>query len=163
MTTMRITYCLLLLVFSCTAVNADSLHLIVSGISVHLDTPKSFNEKNWGLGFEYDFEERNKWIPVVTGLVYIDSLERTSKYLGGGAKRRFLLSDDRDGMHIDAGAFAFVMTRQDYKNNDPFIGALPFISVGNSRFSINVTYVPKIVPKMIAFVYFQLTVKIAEF
>jgi hypothetical protein len=160
---MKIYLCTLFLLFTCTAVNADSLHLILSGKSIHLDTANSFNEKNWGLGFEYNFEERNKWIPLITGLTFKDSLKRTSNYLGGGTKRRFLLGDDPDGMHIDAGVFAFVMTRQDYKNNDPFIGALPFISVGNSRFSVNVTYVPKIVPKMIAFVYFQATIKVAEF
>jgi hypothetical protein len=66
-------------------------------------------------------------------------------------------------MHIDAGFFAFVMTRQDYKNNAPFLGALPFISIGNNRFSVNVTYVPEVVPKMVAFVYFQATIKVAEF
>lgn len=37
------------------------------------------------------------------------------------------------------------------------------LSVGNSRFAINLTYVPKIDPKMVAFVYFQATIKIAEF
>ena len=66
-------------------------------------------------------------------------------------------------MHIDTGVIAFVMTRQDYNNNDPFPGVLPFLSVGNSRFAINLTDVPKIDPKMVAFVYFQATIKIAEF
>jgi len=135
----------------------------VSGKAFHLNTDSSFNEENWGVGFEYEFEERNKWIPLVTGLTFIDSMDRTSNYLGGGSKRRFLLGDDSDGMHIDAGAFAFVMTRQDYKNNAPFLGALPFISMGNSRFAVNVTYVPEIAPKMVAFVYFQVTIKVAEF
>jgi len=79
------------------------------------------------------------------------------------AKRRFLLGDDPEGLHVDAGVIGFVMTRQDYKNNDPFLGALPFISVGNSRFAVNITYVPEIVPKMVAFVYFQATFRIAEF
>lgn len=160
---MKIYLCILFLSFTCTAVNAGNLHLIVSGKSIHLNSETSFNEKNWGLGFEYDFEERNKWIPLITGVIFKDSLENTSKYLGGGTKRRFLLGDDPDDMHMDAGVFAFVMTRQDYKNNDPFIGALPFVSVGNSRFSVNLTYVPKIVPKMIAFIYFQVTIKVAEF
>jgi len=149
--------------FAFTPVSADDLQLIVSGKSFHLNTETDFNEKNWGIGFEYDFEERDNWIPLITGLTFKDSLDKTSNYLGGGAKRRFLLTDNRDGMHIDAGVFGFVMTRQDYKNNAPFVGALPFISVGNSSFAINVTYVPKIVPKMIAFVYLQATFKIAEF
>jgi hypothetical protein len=160
---MKTWHLLFVLLFSCGAANADELHIIVSGKAIHFDSEVSYNEKNWGLGFEYDFEPRNKWIPLVTGLSFSDSFERTSKYLGAGAKRRFQLTDDPDGMHLDAGVFGFVMTRQDYKNNKPFIGVLPFISIGNNRFSVNATYVPNIAPKMVAFVYFQATIKIAEF
>ena len=159
----KISYCLLFLWFCCAAVNADELHLIVSGKSIHFGTDTSFNEQNWGLGFEYDFKERNNWIPLITGASFKDSLENTSNYIGGGSKRRFLLGDDPEGLHVDAGVIGFVMTRQDYKNNDPFLGALPFISVGNSRFAVNIIYVPEIVPKMVAFVYFQATFKLAEF
>ncbi len=79
------------------------------------------------------------------------------------ASAGFLLGDDPEGLHVDAGVIGFVMTRQDYKNNDPFLGALPFISVGNSRVAVNIIYVPEIVPKMVAFVYFQATFKLAEF
>lgn len=162
-TRVKISHCLLFLWFSCAAVNADELHLIVSGKSIHFRTDTSFNEQNWGLGFEYDFEQKNSWIPLITGASFKDSLENTSNYLGAGTKRRFLLGDDPEGMHLDAGIIGFVMTRQDYKNNDPFLGAVPFISLGNSRIALNITYVPKIVPKMVAFVYFQATFKIAEF
>jgi len=135
----------------------------VSGKSIPFGTDTSFNEQNWGLGFEYDFERENNWIPLITGASFKDSLENTSNYLGGGIKRRFLLGDDPEGMHLDAGIIGFVMTRRDYKNNDPFLGALPFISLGNNRIALNITYVPKIVPKMLAFVYFLATFKIAEF
>ena len=55
----------------------------------------------------------NNWIPLITGASFKDSLENTSNYLGGGTKRRFLLGADPDGMHIDAGVIAFVITRQD--------------------------------------------------
>ena len=61
------------------------------------------------------------------------------------------------------GIIEFVMTLHDYKNNDLFPGALAFISLGNRRFAINITYVPKIVPKMVVFVYFPATFKIAVF
>ena len=78
-------------------------------------------------------------LAMIAGLSFKDSRNEASKYTGAGTKRRFLPDDDQDGMHIDAGISGFLMTRQDYKNNDPFLGALPFISVGNSRFSINAT------------------------
>ena len=159
---MKISYCILLLLFTCTAVNADELHLVVSGKSIHLGTDTSFNEENWGLGFEYDFEEKNNWINLITGVTFKDSLNNTSNYLGAGTKRRYLLGDDPQGIHIDAGVLAFAMTRRDYRDNDPFLGVLPFISVGNRRVAVNITYVPNIVPKSVAFIYFQATFRIAR-
>ena len=160
---MKISHWIIFLLFTCSAAKADDLQLVVSGKSIHFGTDTSFNESNWGLGFEYDFEQRNNWIPLITGASFKDSLDNTSNYLGGGSKRRFLLGDDPEGMHVDAGVIAFLMTRHDYKNNDPFLGILPFLSIGNNRFAINLTYVPEIVPKMIAFLYFQATKKIAVF
>jgi hypothetical protein len=141
---------------------ADELHLIVSGKAIHF-SDGNYNENNTGLGFEYDFEERNNWIPLITGASFKDSNDQTSNYLGGGTKRRFRFSQDPKGFHVDAGIFAFLMTRHDYKNNDPFIAALPFVSFGFEWFAINVTYVPKMKPKMVAFVYIQASVKLLEF
>ncbi len=47
---------LLTLLLLCDNLVADDLHLIVSGTSLHAGS-NNFNEKNHGLGFEYDFEE----------------------------------------------------------------------------------------------------------
>lgn len=141
---------------------ADELHLIVSGKAFHF-TDGNYNENNTGLGFEYDFDERNNWIPLISGASFKDSNDQTSNYLGGGTKRRFRFSDEPDGFHFDVGILGFVMTRYDYKNNDPFLAALPFISTGFEWVSLNVIYVPKIKPKMVAFVYLQATVKLLEF
>lgn len=151
---------ILLTIFS--TATADELHLIVSGKAIHF-SDKSFNENNTGLGFEYDFEERNNWIPLITAVSFLDSNKQTSNYLGVGSKRRFRLSNDPKGLHVDAGILAFVMTRHDYKNNEPFIAALPFASIGFDWGAINITYVPKIRPKMVAFIYFQATFKLMEF
>lgn len=140
---------------------ADSLHIIINGKAVH-ENKKNFNEENWGLGFEYDFEEKEKWINFITGSFFKDSLSNTSKYIGGGSKRRFMLEDDKDGWHIDAGLVAFVMTRKDYKNNQPFFGVLPFVSVGTSRFAINATYIPAVTPKFESLLFFQVSFKLSE-
>ena len=140
---------------------ADSLHLIINGKAMH-ENKRNFNEENWGLGFEYDFEEKNKWINFVTGSFFKDSLSNTSKYLGGGSKRRFMLEADKDGWHIDAGLVAFLMTRKDYKNEQPFFGALPFISVGTSKFALNLTYIPKVTPKLEALLFVQASVKLLQ-
>jgi len=145
-----------------TTTSADELHLIVSGKAIHYGDG-NYNEDNKGFGFEYNFEERNNWIPLITGVSFLDSTNQTSNYLGGGTKRRFHLTNDPKGFHFDAGILAFVMTRQDYKNNEPFVAALPFASVGFEWIAINITYVPKIQPKMVAFMYFQATIKVIEF
>ncbi len=155
-----ITITILLIIFS--TASADELHLIVSGKAIH-QGGGNFNEDNKGFGFEYNFKQRGNWIPLVTGVSFLDSNKQTSNYLGVGTKRRFLLNQNPKGFHFDAGILAFVMTRYDYKNNEPFIAALPFISMGFDWFAINVTYVPKIEPKMVAFTYFQASIRILEF
>lgn len=151
------------LILTSTTVSADELRLVVSGKAFHFNTDVSWNEKNWGLGFEYDFEREGDWIPLITGLSFKDSNNMTSRYFGGGAKRRFDLSNDPDGMYLDAGLVSLVMTRYDHNDNKPFIGVLPFVSIGNNRFSANLTYVPEMSPKMVSFLYIQGTIKLAEF
>lgn len=140
---------------------ADSLNLIINGKAFH-EKNKNYNEDNWGLGFEYNFKENKKWINFVNGGFFKDSNSNTSKYLGGGTKRRFLLTDDQDGWHVDAGFTAFLMTRKDFKNNQPFLGALPFISVGTSKFAINATYIPSVSPKFVGLLFLQASFTISE-
>jgi len=141
---------------------ADELHLVLSGTAIHIGTD-SLNENNEGVGFEYDFNTDGNWIPFITGATFKDSNDQTSKYLGAGRKHRFLLSSDPDGLHIDAGIIGFVMTRYDYKENEPFFAALPFVSIGNDWIAANITYAPKIDPKMHAFWYVQANIKLFEF
>ena len=153
---------LISLVFSLSSpLFADSLNLIINGKAMHQDKG-NFNEENWGLGFEYDFEEKDKWINFATGSFFKDSNSNTSKYIGGGSKRRFMLEDDKEGWHIDAGLVGFVMTRKDFKNEQPFFGALPFISVGTNKFALNITYIPSVSPKLVALVFVQASVNLAQ-
>lgn len=133
---------------------ADSLHLIINGKALH-ENKKNYNEGNWGLGFEYDFAEDKKWIYFINGGFFKDSLSNTSNYLGGGSKRRFLLGSDKDGWHVDAGLTAFLMTRKGYKKEQPFFGALPFVSIGTSTFAINATFIPAVSPKFEPLWFFQ--------
>lgn len=140
---------------------ADSLNLIINGKAFHQEK-KNYNEDNWGLGVEYNFKENKKWINFVNGGFFKDSNSNTSKYLGGGTKRRFLLTDNIDGWHVDAGLTAFLMTRKDYKNNQPFFGALPFVSVGTDKFAINATYIPSVSPKFVGLLFIQASFMISE-
>ena len=156
----KLLFLLISLLFS-QQISANSLNLIINGKALHEDK-KDFNEENWGLGFEYNLEEDKKWINFVNGGFFKDSLSNTSKYLGGGVKRRFLFGTDKDSWHIDAGLTAFVMTRKDYKNEQPFFGALPYFSVGTSKVAINATYIPSVSPKLVSLWFFQASFQIKE-
>ncbi len=159
---MRITIIYLILLFPGLLL-ADQLYGVINGKAYHFDRSRNFNEKNWGVGFEYDFEQKGNWIPLLTGSTFKDSNNQTSNYLGGGVKHRFMLGSGDTGLHIDAGVVAFLMTRKDYNSERPFFGALPFISVGNEYVAVNATYIPKISPKHASLLYFQLMIKVAEF
>jgi hypothetical protein len=63
-----------------------------------------------------------------------------------------------ESLHFDVGAIGFLMTRKGYKNDQPFVGVLPAFSVGTKRFSVNMTYIPKVEPKAVALVFFQLKI-----
>ncbi len=142
-------------------VQADSLNLVINGKALHAEK-KNLNEDNWGLGFEYNFEERNHWTPFINGGYFLDSFSEISRYLGGGSKRRFYLQADKQGWFVDAGISAFLMTRKDVNNEQPFFGALPFVSVGKGPVAINVTYIPAVSPKFTSLWFVQATVKLGS-
>jgi len=151
----------LLLGFAANCV-ADELYVVVNGKAIHLDDG-DYNEDNWGLGVEYTFTPRNNWIKFVNASYFKDSSYNTSKYVGGGIKRRFRLDEDKDGWFVDVGAIGFVMTRKDYKDNDPFVGALPFASLGKGPVTLNMTYIPEVTPKHKDLLYFQVLVRVMTF
>lgn len=140
---------------------ADSLSFVVNGKAFH-EKKKNFNEDSWGLGFEYNFEENRKWINFANGGFFKDSNSNTSTYLGGGIKRRVLFTEDKDSWHLDLGVTAFVMTRKGFKNGDPFLGALPYFSLGTRKFAVNATYIPSISPKFVAVLFLQASFTLSE-
>jgi antimicrobial peptide resistance and lipid A acylation protein PagP len=155
---------LLTLIASLTAgaAAADELSLLVNGKAIHLNTPpgKNLNEKNWGLGLQYDWDlPDSKWIPFATVSGFIDSNRNPSYYAGGGALRRFQF----DGMHIDVGAIGFLMTRKNFRNDQPFPGVLPVLSVGTKNVALNMTFVPKMEPKAVPLFFFQLKINLGTF
>ena len=152
----------LLLLLAMSQIHAKELHLVVDGKAYHF-TNRNYNEKNYGLGFEYDFDQSENWITFINGSTFKDSLENTSNYLGGGMKRRYKLQDDPNGWHVDVGFIAFLMTRKDYHDNHPFPGILPIASLGKQWFAINATFIPKVSPKHVNLIFVQLMFRLAEF
>lgn len=137
------------------SLHAEGFSIVLNGASVHINPSPSqdFNEENWGLGFQYDFAPVNKrWIPFISASGFQDSLDNTSYYAGGGVMRRFIQSDH---LNIDAGLIGFIMTREDYKDNDPFPGILPVFSIGNEKIALNITYIPKVHPKIVPVWFFS--------
>lgn len=145
------------------SLSADELYLVLNGKAIHDSNVENYNEKNWGLGFEYDFKPQSRWIPFVAGSSFKDSNRQISNYLGAGYKYRIPLDNTKDGWRVDLSFVAFFMTRRDFKNNKPFIGGLPFVAIGTSRAMLNIAYIPKVTPKSVGLFYFQLKFKIMEF
>jgi Antimicrobial peptide resistance and lipid A acylation protein PagP len=140
---------------------ADQWSLLLNGKAVHLEKRPGvqYNEENWGIGVQYDFKmTESKWIPFLTASGFKDSHENPSYYAGGGALRRFSFGEEKTSVHLDAGVVAFLMTRKDYNDDKPFPGLLPVVSFGTDRVALNITYIPKVDPKMVPILFFQLKI-----
>lgn len=141
--------------------HAGQWSLLLNGKAVHLDKSPGtdYNENNWGAGIQYDFEmTEGQWVPFVTAAGFNDSNKNPSYYAGGGTARRFFLGKKKGSLHLDVGAVAFLMVRKDFHDGDAFPGLLPVVSFGTDRVAVNVTYIPKVDPKMVPIVFFQLKI-----
>lgn len=140
---------------------ADQWSLLINGKAIHLENPAGIdlNEDNWGAGLQYDFDmTKGKWVPFISASGFKDSNGNPSYYAGGGTVRRFSFGKEKNSVHLDAGLVAFLMIRKDFKNGDPFPGVLPVVSLGTDRVAVNITYIPKVDPKMVPIVFFQLKI-----
>jgi len=149
---------LLLWVANISPLAADDIHLLINGRSIHLEDRENYNEDNAGLGLQYDFDTRGDWVNLVNFSTFKDSNNETSRYVGAGTKLRGE-SGGSHPLHLDVGVFAFLMTRKDYNNNDPFFGLLPFLSFGSENVGINVTYIPAVSEELVDVIYIQAMVR----
>lgn len=143
--------------------DAGQLSLIVNGKAFHFDTPsgQNFNEENWGAGLQYDFDaigENKNWVPFLTASGFKDSFENPSYYAGGGIMRRYRFNEASLPVNVDVGVIAFFMTREDFHDNQPFPGILPVLSLGTDRVALNITYIPRVDPKMVPLMFLQLKI-----
>ena len=120
----------------------DAWDIIVNGRSVHVDSAKEWNEENWGLGFEREFDTSSRWVKVALANGLKDSAGEASYFAGGGFKRRFRVPSD---YYVDLGVVGFMMTREDVNHGQPFPGVLPAVTVGRKRVALNVTYMPEFI------------------
>jgi hypothetical protein len=148
------------------AVRADELHLLLNGKAIHVNPPagSNYNEKNWGFGVQYEFAPDDpEIVTFVNASGFRDSNSNPSYYAGGGVMRRFQPDLFGGNVHVDLGAIAFVMTRKDFHDGHPFPGILPAASVGTDAVALNISFVPKVDPKMTALWFLQLKVRLGKY
>jgi hypothetical protein len=114
--------------------------IVLNGRSVHLNAEQHWNENNWGLGFEKEFNSSGRWVTAAVANVFKDSMDNTSYMAGASIKRRFRVPSNH--VYFDAGLVGFLMTRDNVRDDAPFPGALPTLTFGARHFAVNVTYMP---------------------
>lgn len=122
---------------------AQSTSLVLNGKAIHLNSARDWNEANWGLGIEREFDSYSRWVKVAMANGFLDSQDNASYMVGGGIKRRFRFPGVSESFHVDFGAVGFLMSRADVNNRAPFPGILPAMTVGTKRVALNVTYLPR--------------------
>ena len=155
-------FIVLLMLITSFEAGADELQMIISGKAIHMGS-NNLNEKNYGLGLQYDINQQRDWIPTINMASFKDSNDNTSRYVGGGMKRRYRFNTGTQRLNLDFGALALVMVRPDYNDDEPFYGAVPFVSIGNGWGGINITYVPEVEEDTLAFWYFQFSLRMLTF
>src|SRR5262245_28017548 len=81
--------------------------IIVNGHSVHLNAERQWNEENWGLGVEREFNSQGRWVGAALANGFKDSQDQPSYMAGGSLKRRFRLFED--SWYLDVGVVGFLM------------------------------------------------------
>ena len=115
-----------------------------NGKSYHVNSSYDWNENNYGLGLEYEFNNKSRWIKTAMASGFRDSVNEMSYMAGGGLHRRLFETHRFSDFYINAGVNVFMMTRQDVNQNRAFPGMLPSLSVGNKYMGVNLTYLPKV-------------------
>lgn len=121
---------------------AQDWNVVVNGKAIHVNSSRKWNEDNWGLGLEREFDDHSRWVKVALANGFLDSDSQMSYMAGGGIKRRFRLRALNTNVYVDLGAVGFLMTRQDVNGDKPFPGVLPALTVGTRNFAINMTFMP---------------------
>ena len=122
---------------------AGEFSTVINGKSYHLGASQDWNEDNLGVGLEYQFDSTSRWKYRLMANGFNDSNDEMSYMAGGGIHYNLLQSNRLGGFYVDAGLNAFVMTRQDVNDNQPFPGVLPSITFGNRYAGFNLTYLPR--------------------
>ena len=142
-----------------------SSSIVINGISKHFDVnedsfPNGVNEKNFGLGYEFNFEKAPdqsiEWL--VNSGFFKDSLSGTAFYAGGAGLIKVV---QLGSLHLKLGFEASGFYSSEYNQGRPFIAMMPIMNVGTDKISLNITVIPKVSQFIDAGVVFaQLKIKL---
>lgn len=132
-----------LVAFPTSAALAGKFNAVVNGKSYHFNSTYDWNENNFGLGIEHEFDSKSAWRVVVMANTFRDSTDNMSYMAGAGLHRRLYETERLSGLYVQVGLNAFIMTRDDVVNSKPCPSILPSVSIGNEKIGFNLTYLPK--------------------
>ncbi|MCH7637035.1 MAG: hypothetical protein IIA12_05120 [Proteobacteria bacterium] len=132
-----------LVAFPTSAALAGKFNAVVNGKSYHFNSTYDWNENNFGLGIEHEFDSKSAWRVMVMANAFRDSTDNMSYMAGAGLHRRLYETERLSGFYVQVGLNAFIMTRDDVDNSKPFPGILPSMSLGNEKIGFNLTYLPR--------------------
>ena len=122
--------------------------IVINGLSKHFDTEpyykeKGLNERNWGIGIQYDLPKRkdNFFHYTLNAGEYRDSERKTAVYAGAGALVE--LYKNQYG-YLRAGIELAAFHSPSYNNSNFFIAPLPVLNIGNNSISINLSVIPRV-------------------
>ena len=122
--------------------HAEETHLIINGLSHHVDSSYEWNERHFGLGMERELGSSSTWPKAFSLNAFRDSNDEMSYMVGASLHRQLFSTERFDQFRISAGLTAFFMTRSDVNGNKPFPGVLPSVTLRNRDFGFNLTYLP---------------------
>jgi hypothetical protein len=122
---------------------AGKFSAVLNGKSYHFNSTYDWNDNNFGLGIEHEFDSKSAWRTTVMANGFRDSTNKMSYMAGAGLHRRIFETERLSGFYVYAGLNAFVMTRDDVGDSKPFPGILPSVSIGNEKLGFNLTYLPR--------------------
>ncbi len=132
-----------LVAFPTSAALAGKFSAVMNGKSFHFNSTYDWNENNFGLGIEHEFDSKSAWRVMVMANAFRDSTDNMSYMAGAGLHRRLYETERLSGFYVQVGLNAFIMTRDDVDNSKPFPGILPSMSIGNDKVGFNLTYLPR--------------------
>ncbi len=133
----------ILVIFPDSPAFAGKFSAVLNGKSYHFNSTYDWNDNNFGLGIEHEFDSKSAWRTTVMANGFRDSTDKMSYMAGAGLQRRIFETERLSGFYIYAGLNAFLMTRDDVDNSKPFPGILPSVSIGNEKIGFNLTYLPR--------------------